>query len=569
MTPKEEKFAKEYVRNGGNGAKAAKAAGYAEKSARQTANKKLTKGDILDYIGKLQKRTDAINGRDTITLAEIQRIRAEIARGKIKNGKGLTPEMSDRLKACADLEKALYISEEQDRQKQEQEKNRREDKWTIPINDITSDFVEPYRAVHAAFDGEEDIREIISKGGRGSIKSNFWAAVAYETIKQDANAHVVYTRRYKVDLRGSVYNQFMKTVIRYNDLENWTFTTQPMKATYKKTGQCVIFVGADKPISLKSYNLSFGYVKLLIHEECDEMAGVEQMDNIEDTFLRADTPALDIKVFNPPKSKNNFMNYYTLKCKAKENTRVFHSYYYNVPEKWLGKRFFERAEWFRLHKKLYYDNNYLGEVTGTGGGIFDNVEARTISDEEINNFPQVYYGLDFGFVHPQTFEGSWYDEETDTLYCFLEVWSKKCKNSTFARRIKEYMHVEIICDSARPDAIAELKDWGFNAVGAKKRWGAGKGREYCWEWLRTANRIVIDPQRCPHLHKELTTLEHEQLADGSFSDAYPTIGEDCVMALIYGLNRVIMQSRRNDGLYDDTQEEWDEEEYDYADDWEE
>ena len=49
--------------------------------------------------------------------------------------------------------------------------------WTIPITDITVDYVELYRAIHKAFkDGS--LREIISKGGRGSIKSNFWAAVA-------------------------------------------------------------------------------------------------------------------------------------------------------------------------------------------------------------------------------------------------------------------------------------------------------------------------------------------------------------------------------------------------------
>ena len=124
------------------------------------------------------------------------------------------------------------------------------------------------------------------------------------------------------------------------------------------------------------------------------------------------------------------------------------------------------------------------------------------------------------------------------------------------------MDVEIICDSARPDSIAEMQDWGFNAIGAKKRWGSGKGRDYCWEWLQQTTKIVVDADRCPHLKKELTTLEHEQLVDGSFSDAYPTIGEDCVMALIYGLNRVIMESRRNNGLYDDEIDE-DEEEEEY------
>jgi len=565
MTLKQERFAKEYVKNGGNIQQAALAAGYSKTSAAVTGTKMLKNAKVLAYIEKLQKEIEDVNGTDIISLAEIQKIRAGIARGEIKDDIGFAPDMSDRLKACSDLEKTLRIAEEQRQKKQMEEDRKRADTWTIPINDITSDFVEPYRAVHAAFDGEEDIREIISKGGRGSIKSNFWAAIAYESIRQDPMAHVVYTRRYKVDLRGSVYNQFMKTVIRYNDLENWIFHTSPMMAVYKKTGQCVIFVGADKPISLKSYNLSFGYVKLLIHEECDEMAGVEQMDNIEDTFLRSDTPALDIKVFNPPKSKNNFMNDYTEECQQKRETRIFHSYYYNVPVKWLGKRFFERAEWFRQNKKMYYKNNYLGEVTGTGGGIFENIEIRSISDEEINHFPEITYGLDFGYTHPQTFIGSYYDDETDTLYCFREVYAKKCKNVTFARRIKKYINAEIICDSARPDAIKEMQDWGFNATGAKKRWGNGKGRDYCWEWLQMVSKIVVDPERCPHLKKELTTLEHEQLQDGSFSDAYPVLNEDCVMALLYGLNRVIMESRRNDGLYDDTEEEWQEDEWQDAD----
>lgn len=426
-------------------------------------------------------------------------------------------------------------------------------KYNIPITDITTDFVELYRTVHRVWQGKENKREIILKGGRGSIKSNFIAALAEETIYNDTQAHVVFTRRYKTDLRGSVYNQFMKTVIRHNRLDDWEFTTSPLCAKYKKTGQMVIFVGADKPISLKSYNLSFGYVKLLIHEECDEMAGVEQMDNIEDTFLRSDTPALDVKIFNPPKSANNFMNEYTASKENDEQTFVCHSYYYNVPVEWLGKRFFERAEWFKQNKPKYYANNYLGEVTGTGGAIFENLEVRTITDEEIAAMPYFYHGLDFGYEHPQAFIKAYYDRDTDILYPIEEKYSKRCKNSTFARKIKDYKGVEIIADSARPDNIAEMNDWGFDVVGAVKRWGNNKGRDYCWEWLRQCNKIVVDRARTPHLADELTKLEFELLKDGTFSSEYPKLNEDCVMALIYGLNRVIRESRRED-LYADEEE---------------
>lgn len=557
LTPKWKAFADEYIKNGGNGTQAYISAGYSENGANRSAQKLLTKTVIKEYIAEKMEQIEKEQHRDIMSLAEIQERRSKIAKGEVVDGLGFAPDFSDQLKAMDGLEKALTIAEKHKLEAEEKEKREKAALWTLPITDITSDFVEIYRIVHEAFTGEIDVHEIISKGGRGSIKSNFWGNLAYETIRQDTQAHVVYTRRYKVDLRGSVYNQFMKVVIRCNDLDNWDFKQSPMCAVYKPTGQMVMFVGADKPISLKSFNVPFGYVKLLIHEECDEMAGVEQMDNIEDTFLRADTPALDIKIFNPPKSKNNFMNEYTEECKNKPQTRICHSYYYNVPVKWLGKRFFERAEWFRIHKPLYYKNNYLGEVTGTGGGIFDNLEIRKISDEELMTFDTVNHGLDFGYTHPQVFSQNYYDYETDTLYIFGEVYSKKCKNSTFARKIKKFMNVEIICDSARPDGIAEMQDWGFNAIGAKKRWGSGKGRDYCWEWLQRCNKIVIDPERCPNTEKEFTKAEHEQLPDGSFSDAYPTLEEDTIMANIYALNRIIMTSRRNDGLYDDEEEDSD------------
>lgn len=437
------------------------------------------------------------------------------------------------------------------------------DEYHLPITDITTDFVNVYRLIHEVWNGESDVHEIISKGGRGSIKSNFWAAIVEETIYNDEQAHCVFTRRYKTDLRGSVYNQFMKTVIRHGRIDDWEFTTSPMRAVYKKTGQQVLFVGADKPISLKSYNVTFGYVKMLLHEEADEMAGVAQMDNIEDTFLRSDTPALDVKIFNPPQSANNFMNAYVEEKRNDPSTYIAHSYYYNVPQKWLGKRFFERAEWFKQHKPRYYQNNYLGEVTGTGGVIFDNVETRKLTDEFIQELPYFNYGLDFGYEHPQVFIKAYYDSDTDILYPVEEVYSRRCKNSTFARKINKYKNVEILADSARPDNIKEMQDWGFDIIGAKKRWGANNGRDYCWEWLRQCNKIVVDPERTPHLYKELTTLEFEQLKDGTFSSEYPRLNEDCIMALIYGLNRVIMETRREDLYIDEVMNEDDvEDEFD-------
>lgn len=548
LTPRQKAFADYYIETG-NAEQSAIRAGYTKKSARGNATRLISNECISEYIAERQA---AIDKDRLMTLEEIQEFRTRVIRGEEKDAFEMDAGLSDRLKAANDLEKALKIEKE----REEKIKAMERDPWNLPITDITIDFVEPYRAVHEAFKTGK-IREIISKGGRGSIKSNFWAGVAEETIYNDPQAHVVYTRRYKTDLRGSVYNQFMKTVIRHNKLDEWEFTTSPMMARLKRTGQCVIFVGCDKPISLKSYNLSFGYVKLLIHEECDEMAGVEQMDNVEDTFLRNDINSIDVKVFNPPKSANNFMNEYTLECMSKEGTLVCHSYYYNVPEKWLGKRFFDRAEWFKEHKPKYYENNYLGQVTGTGGTIFENLEIRTITDKEIESMGTLYHGLDFGYEHPQAFTETSYDRENDILYILNEEVHQRMKQSTFARRISKYKNVEIIADSASPDKIADYSDWGFDIVGATKRWKGG-GRDYAWEWLQQRRKIVIDPDRTPKALKEFKTAEHELLKDGSFSSKYPDLGEDAIMSVIYGLNRVIMEEKI---LYDDY-EDYEDDEYD-------
>jgi len=428
-------------------------------------------------------------------------------------------------------------------------KEEQHEKYNMPISDITSDFVEVYREMHEALENGK-WREFIFKGGRGSIKSNFMAGFAKEVIKNDPKAHVVFTRRYKTDLRGSVFNQFQKTVIRDEEDDEWEFTTSPMIAKYKKTGQCVIFVGCDKPKSLKSYNLTFGYIKMVVNEECDEMAGIEQIDNVEDTFLRADTNSISVKIFNPPKSANNWMNKYTADAPSREKCYVCHSYYYNVPVKWLGQRFFDRAEWFKKNKEKYYRNNYLGEVVGTGGTIFENLEFREITQDEIDSFSIFYYGLDWGYEHPQAFIECSYDDETDTLYAISEVRKVRMSQEMFAAQIEQFKDAEIICDSANPDKIAKYQDMGFNTIGAVKRWSGG-GRDYSWEWLQTVKKIVIDQSRTPFLAEEMRSAEHEQLKDGSFSSQYPKLNEDCICALIYSLNRVILDNRRTNTYYDE------------------
>ena len=154
LTPKRKTFADEYIKNGGNATQAAIAAKYSEKTAYSQGQRLLKNVEVLAYIGKQTKRIEKEQHRDIMSLAEIQERRSKIAKGEVVDGLGFAPDFADQLKAMDGLEKALTIAEKQKVEREEKERREKAPLWTIPITDITSDFVEIYRTVHEAFAGD-------------------------------------------------------------------------------------------------------------------------------------------------------------------------------------------------------------------------------------------------------------------------------------------------------------------------------------------------------------------------------------------------------------------------------
>lgn len=76
LSKKTQQFCQIYVSNGFNGAKAAIGAGYAERSARQTASRLLTNDDIKEEIARLL--TDQVMSREQALAAMSDMARADI-----------------------------------------------------------------------------------------------------------------------------------------------------------------------------------------------------------------------------------------------------------------------------------------------------------------------------------------------------------------------------------------------------------------------------------------------------------------------------------------------------------
>jgi PBSX family phage terminase large subunit len=314
----------------------------------------------------------------------------------------------------------------------------------------------------------------------------------------------------------------------------WHKSISPLSLTYIPTGQKVLFRGADKPKKIKSITFSKGYCKFLWYEELDEFSGMEEVRMINQSLMRGGNDFIVFYSYNPPKSANNWVNAEVQLTRP--DRLVHHSNYLSVPREWLGQQFITEAEHLKETKPLAYQHEYLGEVTGTGGEVFDNVLIRRISDEEIAEFYNIRRGIDFGYaVDPFSYGTMHYDRKKKTLYIFFEIYKVNLSNHAAYVQIKEEnkRNESITADSAEPKSISELNQYGLRVKGVKK---GPDSIDYGIKFLQSLEQIVIDDTRCPETAREFLTYELEKDANGNFKAGYPDKNNHSIDMVIYALS---------------------------------
>lgn len=514
LTPKREAFAKNFIRNGGNATDAARKAGY--KKPEQEGCRLLKNADVLAYIAEQQAGIDKQNGVDSMSLAEIQKRRAMIARGEVKDSFGFTPAFGEQLKAMSDLEKALTIKEQKEARQKAEEAARMAEEYHLDL-DIIADVFHPMvrdirRGMHT---------EYVLPGGRGSTKSSGISCIIIELLKNNSDMHALVLRKVGNTIKDSVYAQIKWAISKMGLDAEFKFKTSPFEITYKPTGQKIYFRGADDPLKIKSIKPEFGYIGIVWFEELDQFAGPEEIRNIQQSAIRGGDKAYRFKSFNPPRSKNNWANEYTDEAKLTDQSAlVVHSTYKDVPPDWLGEQFINDAEHLKEVNPAAYDNEYMGEANGNGGNVFEFIEEREITDEEIASFDRIYQGVDWGwFPDPFAFVRIYYDAARETLYFLDEHRANKTRNSDTAAEIKRrgYDDYVITCDSADKKSTSDFRDEGLPARDAIK--GPGSV-EYSMKWLQ-GKKLVFDPRRTPEARKEFKKYEYERDKDGNIISGYP------------------------------------------------
>lgn len=373
------------------------------------------------------------------------------------------------------------------------------------------------------------------KGGRGSGKSSFISLEIILLIMKFPELNGVAVRKVGLYLRDSVFQQLKWAIdlLKVNHL--WKCKESPMEMIYLPTGQKILFRGSDKAEKLKSTKVGKGYIGIVWFEELTEFDGIEEIRNIKQSLLRGGDKSIVFCSYNPPKYVDSWVN---KEAAIEMKGRCYlHTTYKDLPVEWLGESFVMAAENLKISNEKAYRHEYLGEVIGIGGEVFDNLVIREITDQEISGFDRIRRGIDWGYgKDPFVYVVCYYDRKHSALYIFDEFYMHGAKFNMIADYIsKENIHnMPVTADSAEPRSNDELRERGIRVLAAKK--GAGS-IEHGISWLQNLSAIIIDKKRTPNVCREFSCYHLLSDNNGNFLGGYPDKDNHTIDAVRYAMEQ--------------------------------
>lgn len=215
---------------------------------------------------------------------------------------------------------------------------------------------------------------IIAKGGRSSMKSSVISMKLVTDFLEDEQGNVVCLRKVGKYLSTSIYEQIKWAIYMLSVESEFYFGKSPLIIRHKKTNTAFYFYGCDDPLKLKSAKIAKGYVMALWFEEAAEFAGVEDIDIVEDTFIRQEIEGKEVKVYfsyNPPRNPYSWINEWLDSKAGDEDYFIHHSTYMDDKKGFLSQQMIRKIEKYKIHDLDYWRWMYDGEVIGLGDMVYN------------------------------------------------------------------------------------------------------------------------------------------------------------------------------------------------------
>lgn len=381
-------------------------------------------------------------------------------------------------------------------------------------------------------------------GGSSSGKSVFEAQRTLINLMQGGRNYLI-VRNVAASLRSSVFNELQKAIYRYNLSKLFSTNKQEMTLTCKN-GYQAFLKGLDDPEKLKSIVPMKGVITDIWVEEATEIKEdaykqlVRRLRGLEGEKKRITltfNPILKShwiykKWFNPiidhtlEKQKlYRDKNLLILKTTYKDN-------HFLAPE--------DVAELENETDEYWYNVYTLGNWGVLGDVIFRNWRIEDLSDR-IRYFDNIKNGLDFGYsADPAAYVRIHYDKPHKTIYIFRHLYETGLTNKDLAVRLKPVVNKErVVCDSAEPKSIEELKRRSIRAVPAAK--GPDSVR-FGIQWLQGQN-IVIH-RECQDVINEFSSYHWKKDRWGESLDVPVDKDNHAIDATRYAMEEEMLESKK-------------------------
>lgn len=369
-----------------------------------------------------------------------------------------------------------------------------------------------------------DSRTQIYFGGSSSGKSKF--IIGQRTLIKllEGGHNFLICRQTKNSIRGSVAAEIEKTISEWNLTE--FFKVNKVDGTVTCiNGYQIAFAGLDDVEKLKSITFKKGVLTDIIVEEATEteLSSIKQLRRRQRGKVQGNVKKTITLLFNPILQNHWIFEEYFKQIAWAEAQKEYKSNSLTILKTtYKDNQFLEQDDIDELEneKDEYWYNVYtLGNWGVLGDVIFTN---WMIAD--LQNPDDPYYlpdaqrvnsrrGGDFGFSKdPAAFGVSHYDTKHKRIYFYKELYETGLTNDVLASRIKEMEEAESVStwDSSEPKSIAELRNNGINAKGAKK----GKDSvNFGIDWLKQQT-IIVD-RSCVNMQNELRQYHWKKDAGGN------------------------------------------------------
>ncbi len=315
----------------------------------------------------------------------------------------------------------------------------------------------------------DSTRTQIFFGGSSSGKSHF---VAGQRITMDllSGRNYLSVRNTANTLRFSTFNEIRKTISSWRLSSLFKINKSEMTVT-ALNGRQAIFKGLDDTEKVKSITPEVGVITDIHVEEATECSE-EDIKQLERRLRgRSYFPKRITLTFNPIlKTHWIYKKYFTDWDESgtllkKPNLLILKTTY-------KDNRFLEPEDIAVLEDETdayWYQVYTLGNWGILGDVIFKNWKTEDLSSIS-STFDNFRNGLDFGFgPDPAAFVRCHYDAKRKRLYIVKDLEAHELTNPELAVLVRPIAGQErVVCDSAEPKSIKELRRNKVNAIGAKK-----------------------------------------------------------------------------------------------------